>query len=282
MWYFKKINTKALRPALRSLSSIKENFVNTEIDNKTGIAIVKLHRKPVNALNLQLLQELKKTIKNVEEQKCQGLILTSNINGIFSSGLDLKELYKPQLERLEQVYAALRDAALTLYSSPLTTAVLINGHSPAGGCVLGICCDYRVMLSNFSIGLNETQVGVAPPSFVEALFCNIVSRRTAELALIQGKMFSTTEAFDVGLVDAIADSKEEGLHKCEKFITSLRDVNQHARILTKLQFRKSVLEVFERERVAKKSEFVSRVMEADFQQQLDKYLESLKNKRKIE
>ncbi|XP_023305524.1 enoyl-CoA delta isomerase 1, mitochondrial-like [Lucilia cuprina] len=280
MWYFKKINTKVIRSALRSFSSIKENFVNTEIDNKTGIAIVKLQRKPVNALNLQLLQELRQTIKNIEEQKCHGLILTSNINGIFSSGLDLKELHKPQLERLEQVYAALRDAALTLYSSPLTTAALINGHSPAGGCVLSICCDFRVMLPSFSIGLNETQVGIAPPRFVEALFCNIVSKRTAELALIQGKMFSTKEAFDMGLVDAIAESKEEGLDECENFIASLKDVNQRARILTKLQFRKSVLEVFEEERVAKKSEFVSRVMEADFQLQLDKYLESLKKKRK--
>jgi len=35
---------------------------------------------------------------------------------------------------------------------------LFQGHSPAGGCLLSITCDYRMMAPNFSIGLNETQL----------------------------------------------------------------------------------------------------------------------------
>lgn len=39
------------------------------------------------------------------------------------------------------------------------------GHSPAGGCVLALCCDYRIIVDGkFKIGLNETKLGiVAPP-----------------------------------------------------------------------------------------------------------------------
>lgn len=35
---------------------------------------------------------------------------------------------------------------------------VLKGHSPAGGCLLAMCCDYRIMVQNFSIGLNETQL----------------------------------------------------------------------------------------------------------------------------
>ena len=34
----------------------------------------------------------------------------------------------------------------------------LQGHSPAGGCLLALCCDYRIMAPNYSIGLNETQL----------------------------------------------------------------------------------------------------------------------------
>lgn len=33
----------------------------------------------------------------------------------------------------------------------------LQGHAPAGGCLLAVCCDYRVMAApKFTIGLNET------------------------------------------------------------------------------------------------------------------------------
>ena len=36
--------------------------------------------------------------------------------------------------------------------------------SPAGGCLLSMCCDYRVMVGpKYTIGLNETQLGIVAP-----------------------------------------------------------------------------------------------------------------------
>lgn len=33
-----------------------------------------------------------------------------------------------------------------------------QGHSPAGGCLMSMSCDYRIMAPNYTIGLNETQL----------------------------------------------------------------------------------------------------------------------------
>ncbi|XP_065368521.1 enoyl-CoA delta isomerase 1, mitochondrial-like [Calliphora vicina] len=275
-----RINLKITKPALRCFSSEHEKLITVETNNKTGIATLSLNRPPVNSLNLELLQTLKETINNLEDNKCQGLILTAKDNGVFTSGLDINELYEAQKERLEQFYAAFQDTWLVLYSSRLPTAALINGHSPAGGCVYATCCDFRVMLSNLTIGLNETKLGLVAPKYVTASFCNALPNRAAELALTQGKMFTTDEAFKVGLIDELATSKKEGLNKCEQFLASFKGVNSNARAFTKLQFRKSDIEAFQKERNADLNVFVSRVLEPKFQQQLGKYIENLRNKNK--
>jgi 3,2-trans-enoyl-CoA isomerase len=82
------------------------------------------------------------------------------------------EMYKPKEERLRQFWTALQDVWLKLYGSSFPTAAAITGHSPAGGCLLALSCEYRVMLPNFTIGLNETKLGIVAPSWFMARFNN--------------------------------------------------------------------------------------------------------------
>lgn len=42
----------------------------------------------------------------------------------------------------------------------------MQGHSPAGGCLFAMSCDYRVMVGpNYTIGLNETKLGIVAPKW---------------------------------------------------------------------------------------------------------------------
>lgn len=47
----------------------------------------------------------------------------------------------------------------------LTCFPIPQGSSPAGGCLMSLTCDYRIMADNprYSIGLNETQLGIVAP-----------------------------------------------------------------------------------------------------------------------
>ncbi|KAM7346131.1 enoyl-CoA delta isomerase 1, mitochondrial-like [Cochliomyia hominivorax] len=264
--------------AKRNFCAAKEKLVTVEINDKTGIATLSLNRPPVNALNFELLEAFKEAIKSIENNKYKGLILTSTNNRVFCSGLDIKELYEPDPERFKQFYAALKDSWLALYSCRLPTAAVINGHSPAGGCVLATCCDFRVMMPKLTIGLNETHLGLVVPKYIVDSFCNAVARRPAELALTQGKMFTTEEAFEVGLIDEIVECKEEGLQKCEEFLKRFKSVNPVAMGLTKLQFRKNDIKEFEAERQNELNSFVQRVLTPEFQEQLVTYIENLKKR----
>lgn len=261
------------------MSSSSGSLTTVEVNDKTGIAVLTLNRPPVNGLNLDLLTSLKSSIDEIEKNRSKGLILTSSSKTIFSAGLDIMEMYKPDQARLKSFWTALQDAWIGLYGCSVPSVALINGHSPAGGCLLATSCEYRVMLPNFTIGLNETKLGIVAPDWFMAAFLNVLPRRTAEVALTQGKLFTTDEALAAGLVDEVAATKEEALAKCEKFIGTFAKVNPLARGITKQKFRKEALDGLLNAREKDLNEFLFVINQPMVQKGLGLYLEGLKAKK---
>ncbi|KAM8717649.1 hypothetical protein ACLKA7_004359 [Drosophila subpalustris] len=258
--------------------STATKLTTVEVNDKTGIATLTMNRPPVNGLNLELLRDIHQSIEEIEDNKSRGLILTSSNSTIFSAGLDIFEMYKPDKDRVRAFWTALQDVWLALYGSSVPTAAAINGHSPAGGCLLATACEYRVMLPKYTIGLNETKLGIVAPQWFMATFLSVLPRLQAERALNQGRMFTTEEALKIGLVDEVANSKEEALEKCAGFIGTFAKVNPIARALTKQQLRAAELNQLQDERVQDLEKFIFFVTQPAVQKGLGIYLESLKKK----
>lgn len=112
---------------------------------------------------------------------------------------------------MQQVY-------LDLYGSRLATVAAIQGHAPAAGCFLAMACDYRVMFEGTSadrvptIGLNETQLGIAAPFWMGQMLVRTIGFRQAELALALGTLFTPKLALSVGLVDEVSPRLALGSH----------------------------------------------------------------------
>lgn len=265
-------------PGSRSCSNVSGKLVLTEVDDKTGYATVTLNRPPVNSLNLELLTAFSETLDDLQNNKSRGMILTSSSNSVFSAGLDIMEMYKPKQDRMKQFWSTLQDVWFKLYGSPFPTVAVVNGHSPAGGCLLAMCCEYRVMLPNFSIGLNETQLGIVAPTWFQATMRNTLSRRDAELALTLGTLFSTEEALKVGLIDEVAASKEEGMAKATAFLDRFKKISPQARSMTKQALRSKDIMELEDNRLQDVDLFVFAVTQPKVQKGLEVYLEGLKKK----
>ena len=140
------------------------------------------------------------------EGGAHGIVLSGG-EKVFSAGLDVP--YLLGLETRDGVGAAwtcFLDAARALAASPVPVAAAITGHSPAGGCVLALCCDYRVMADGpYRIGLNETQVGLVAPDGIQRLMRRVVGAHRAERLLVSGEMVESGEALAIGLVDELTD-----------------------------------------------------------------------------
>ncbi|GLH07942.1 SFRICE_002345 [Gryllus bimaculatus] len=260
-------------------ASSSDKLVDIAVDDKTGIATVTLQRPPVNSLNLELLEQFISALQAVEDNKSSGMILTSASPTVFSAGLDIMEMYKPKPDRVKKFWTTLQDMWLKLYSSPYPTVAAINGHSPAGGCLLALSCEYRIMVGpKYSIGLNETQLGIVAPRWFQDSMKNVIPIRQAELALTTGRMFSTEEALKIGLVDALAKDKADALSQAANFLLQMKKIPRVARGLTKQACRQDAIGWLEKNRDLDLQIFLTFVNQPAVQKGLELYLESLKKK----
>src|SRR5258706_12337111 len=126
----------------------------------------RLNRPPVNALSPALIVALKDAIQAAPAAGARALIL-SGAPGRFSGGLDvplLLGLDRPAMALLWGVFYSLLGA---IAPSPIPIVAAITGHAPAGGTVLALFCDYRIMAEgDYKIGLNEVQVGIPVPPVI--------------------------------------------------------------------------------------------------------------------
>ncbi|XP_074095681.1 enoyl-CoA delta isomerase 1, mitochondrial isoform X2 [Cotesia typhae] len=218
------------------------NLITVTQNDATGTSVLSLGRAPVNGLNLELLTEFNDSLKKIVKNGSKGVIITSSLPTIFSGGLDIMEMYKPDLKRAKQFWEQLQDTWMTLYGLSVPTAVAINGASPAGGCLMAMTCEYRVFVDGkHSIGLNETKLGIVAPTWFKDLYISTIGYRRAELALLQGTQFTPKEALDIGLVDELAANKEEAIQKCQKFIDTFARIPGKEEKKIKIKFYNSLM-----------------------------------------
>ena len=165
---------------------------------------LRLDRPPANALNPALLAALRTSLAEAQRDRC-GAVVLSGAPGYFSGGLDVPALLL--LERSEMratwelFFALLRDIACA--ETPVVAA--LTGHSPAGGTVMAICTDYRMLAEgSFLIGLNEVQVGLPLPEVLYRVLGHVVGSRQAERLAVGGLLIGPAEALRIGLVDELA------------------------------------------------------------------------------
>ncbi len=180
------------------------SLVDTTI-HSGGIHELRLARPPVNALDPALCEALRAALRQAIDAGAQGIVLAGGPK-VFSAGLDVPHLMTLDGPALHRAWEAFFHAARDLAGSPVPVVAALNGHAPAGGCVLALCCDYRIMAEGpYSIGLNETRVGLVAPAGIQALLARVVGPHRAERLLVAGEMVESRRALEIGLVDELAD-----------------------------------------------------------------------------
>jgi enoyl-CoA hydratase/carnithine racemase len=176
------------------------------------IRVIKLSRPPVNALNGELVRQL---ITALEGAKNEAAIIITGQPGVFSGGLDVPGLLTLDRAALTAVFIDLWRVQRALATSPVPVIFALTGHSPAGGTVLAIHGDYRVLAQgDFRLGLNEVQVGLFPGAVIHGAFKRLVGGHAAQL-LTRGAMIDPATALRVGLVDELCDAAQVGARALE-------------------------------------------------------------------
>lgn len=184
-----------------------------EIKKRDAVWELNLNRPPVNAISPALCSALLDAIRQAPGQGARALILSGQPN-MFSAGLDVVELLQLDRNAMLAFWRSFFDLMASIARCPVPVVAAITGHSPAGGAVLAIFCDYRVMAASidpakpFRIGLNEVQVGLTVPAAIQAAFARLVGAYRAERLMVQGAMISGEDALRIGMVDELAPVDE--------------------------------------------------------------------------
>jgi enoyl-CoA hydratase/carnithine racemase len=205
-----------------------------KVSIKDQLAIVTLNRPKSNSMNREMITELGDMLKNIgTDNNIAGVLITGQEH-FFSAGLDLIELYgynETEARSFWELFLAFT-AQITAFKKPMVAA--INGHSPAGGCVLALACDARVMAEGrYIIGLNEIPVGIIVPNSIFELYAFWLGAAQASRSLLEGKLYNPEEALAAGLIDELVKPGSiltAAERRVRKYMSMDRNTWQHSKL----------------------------------------------------
>jgi Delta3-Delta2-enoyl-CoA isomerase len=175
-----------------------------EITDHGSVRELRLARPPANALDPGLMAALRTALAGATADGAEAIVL-SGAPGRFSGGLDVPALLSLGRAGIRAAWQDFFGLMSDLATCSVPTVAALTGHSPAGGTVLAICTDYRVMADGaYVVGLNEVQVGLPVPEVLLRALTYVVGTRQAERLAVGGLLIDPREALRVGLVDELA------------------------------------------------------------------------------
>jgi enoyl-CoA hydratase/carnithine racemase len=175
------------------------------VEDRERARIVWLARG-ANAIDETLMDALEESLSASEAAGMPPLVLASVHPTVFCPGLDLRRLDGMPRDEfrvfLQRYNAMLR--RLSLYPGP--TVAALTGHAIAGGCLLALACDRRVMArAQVRLGLSEINLGIPLPAGSIAMLLALYPTRSVDQLVLEGDGFSGERAFELGLVERVAD-----------------------------------------------------------------------------
>jgi 3,2-trans-enoyl-CoA isomerase len=251
------------------------------IIKKEGYTIVQMNRGKVNAINYDMVQELRHVFRDIENDNAvKGAILTGQPH-YFSAGLDLIELFqydKRQIEDFFHVFGALFIELMQI-TKPVISA--ITGHSPAGGCVLAVASDNRIMADGeqYIIGLNEVAVNIQISQNLIETYAYWIGDGLASKYVMEGKLLNGKEALSAGLVDELVPL-EQVLPKAEAKMQHYLQADQEILVNTKNKLRKNLLSKLDLNAKNSLKEAATLWWKPEIRAKMEAYVKSFSNKKK--
>ena len=172
-----------------------------ELKRENGVATLTM-RSGENRFNPPFIGELSRAIDEVEAaEEPTALVLTGD-GKFFSNGLDLAWMSGEGRDRAGEVLRGMLGIFARLLSSPIPSVAALNGHAFAGGAMLALACDFRVMRSDRGFFcIPEIDLGLPLHPAMASLIAARLPKLTAHEAIVTGKRYGGVEAAARGIVD---------------------------------------------------------------------------------
>lgn len=178
------------------------------VEDRDGVALVRIDRPPANAMDLELLAEGHGVLEELSDGEPRAVVLTGR-EGFFSAGVDLKLAptldtggQREMVEGINRIFAG-------WYGLPCPVVCAVNGHAIAGGLILALCGDYRLGVdADARFGLTELKAGVPYPAVALAVVQAELAPAAARVLALRANLVGPQEAQRLGVLDELAPASE--------------------------------------------------------------------------
>jgi enoyl-CoA hydratase len=195
-----------LRSRLDHIHGGRVSAIRLEKDGP--LTTVRFDKSRGNAIDEPFTQELLEVARQLAaDRDVRGVMLASAHPKLFSPGLDLVALLEYDRAAMARFMELFAEALWALYGLPKPVLAAVGGHAIAGGCILALTADFRVLRrGGVQVGLNEVKVGVPLPWSVALLLRASVPPHALTPVALLGRNFADDEAIAAGLADQLADA----------------------------------------------------------------------------
>lgn len=164
-----------------------------------------------NALDPTLMSALRNHLGRLAARGAPAVVIASSHPNLFCPGWNLKLLADADRAEVAEFLEGFNHLILDLFSYPGPTAAAIAGHAVAGGCLLALCCDLRVMATGQArLGLSELNLGVPVPRLSLRMLRARLSSPALDDLVFRGEGCPATRGRELGIVHrtaAVADTQ---------------------------------------------------------------------------
>jgi len=176
-------------------------FVRLEVEG--GIGTIRLDRPPMNALNVQVQEELRATAAEVAERTDVAAVVLYGGEKVFAAGADVKEMATLTYTEMVDRSGALQSSFTAVAKIPKPVVAAVTGYALGGGCELALCADFRVCADDARLGQPEILLGVIPGAGGTQRLPRLVGPARAKEIIFSGRFVGAEEALRIGLVDRV-------------------------------------------------------------------------------
>ncbi len=201
--------------------------VNPQIEKH--IALIQLNRpKEMNALNIQMMEEMRDALKSLDaDENVRVIILTGNETS-FAAGADIKEMSDKDAIDMFLLDQFSTWDQISKTRKPLIAAV--SGFALGGGCELAMSCDMIIASESAKFGQPEIKIGVMPGAGGTQRLTRAIGKVRAMEMILTGKFIHAEEALRFGLINKIVPVQ---LH-LEETIRFAREIAQMSPVAVRL------------------------------------------------
>ena len=176
-------------------------FVRLEVAD--GIGTIRLDRPPMNALNVQVQDELRACAAEATDREDVRAVVLYGGPKVFAAGADIKEMADMAYTDMVRRAGALQDCFTAVARIPKPVVAAVTGYALGGGCELALCADFRVAGDNAKLGQPEILLGIIPGAGGTQRLPRLVGPAKAKDLVFSGRFVDANEALHIGLVDRV-------------------------------------------------------------------------------